>query len=66
MSKNLSLGKKIYDNSFRMFITKLDYKLEQNNKKLIKVGTYFPSSKMCPNCGRIKNHLELSAKLLYV
>ncbi len=60
MSKNNHLGKKIYDNSFGMFITKLSYKLEQGGKRLIKVDKYYPSSKRCSNCGNIKKGLKLS------
>ena len=60
MSKNHYLGKKIYDNSYGMFINKLGYKLEQKNKILLKVDRYFPSSKLCSNCGRINENLQLS------
>lgn len=60
MSKNHHLGKKIYDNSYGMFINKLGYKLEQSNKTLLKVDRYFPSSKLCSKCGNMKNDLKLS------
>ena len=63
MSKSNHLGKKIYDNSFGMFIRKLSYKLEQNGKRLIKVSKYYPSSKRCSNCGHIKQDLKLSDRV---
>lgn len=60
MSKSNHLGKKIYDNSFGMFITKLGYKLEEVGKSLVKVDKYYPSSKRCSNCSHIKEELKLS------
>lgn len=63
MSKSNHYGKSIYDNAYGMFIRKLEYKLNLQGKKLIKVGKYFPSSKRCSLCGNIKEHLELSERI---
>ncbi|AHD04964.1 transposase [Paenibacillus larvae subsp. larvae DSM 25430] len=43
-----------------MFTTFLQYKLEEQGKKLIKIDKWFPSSKTCSCCGRKKESLSLS------
>ena len=63
MSKNNHYGKSIYDNSYGKFTTLLNYYMEKNNKKLIKVDKYFPSSKKCSCCGQIKKYLLLSDRI---
>ena len=63
MSKHNHYGKSIYDNSYGKFTTLLNNYMEKNNKKLIKVDKYFPSSKKCSCCGNIKNNLSLSDRI---
>ena len=63
MSKHNHYGKSIYDNSYNMFISKLNYKLTKSGKQLIKVNKYFPSSKKCSNCGNVLENLELSKRI---
>ena len=63
MSKHNHYGKSIYDNSYNMFINKLNYKLTKSGKQLIKVNKYFPSSKKCSVCGNVVNNLELSTRI---
>jgi putative transposase len=38
----------------------LEYKCDWYGKNLIVIDRYAPSSKMCPECGRINNKLTLS------
>ena len=57
---NLSLS--TTDNAYAKFIRMLEYKARDNNKKLIKVGRYFPSSKKCNICGYIFNNLTLDMR----
>lgn len=57
--KNSNLTKATIDNSYSMFLEMLDYKMKQNNKKLIKIGMYYPSSKRCNNCGYLNKDLLL-------
>ena len=57
LSKTISL-----DLSFSKFITMLNYKMKWKNKYLVKVGRYFPSSKLCSNCGYINENLKLSER----
>lgn len=61
--KDTNLTKATIDNSFSMFIHMLEYKMKQNNKKIIKISMYYPSSKRCNNCGYINKNLQLSEKL---
>ena len=63
MSKHNHYGKSIYDNSYNMFTSKLNYKLTKNGKQLIKVDRYYPSSKRCSNCGNVLDKLELSTRV---
>ena len=51
MSQSLHFGKSVSDNSWGMFITFLQYKLEEIGKKLIKVDKFFASSQICNVCG---------------
>lgn len=57
-----NLAKNTYDNSYANFIEMLNYKMEERNKKLIKVNRYYPSSKKCNVCGYINNDLLLSER----
>lgn len=47
-------GKATLDNRYGMFLTMLEYKLADRGKCLIKVDPWFPSTKTCCICGRIK------------
>lgn len=60
LSQCLYLGKGIMDNGYGMFLKLLSYKLREGEKKLVKVGRFFPSSKLCSRCGEIKRELKLS------
>ena len=60
MSKDNHYGKSIYDNAYNLLIRKLEYKLSILGKELIKVGKFYPSSKRCSKCGKIKEDLKLS------
>ena len=63
MSQSLHLGKSTLDNGFGMFRTFLQYKLEGQGKRLIKIDKWFPSSKMCRFCGTINTNLKLSDRI---
>lgn len=56
-SSSRSLTKGIVNASFREIERQLDYKSKWNNKVLIKINTYFPSSKICHHCG-IRNEIN--------
>ena len=62
MVKNRRLAKSISDVSWSSFIEKLSYKIAENQGCLIKIDTYYPSSKTCSNCGNVKDKLLLSER----
>ena len=62
MSQALHFGKSVADNAWGMFTTFLQYKLEEQGKKLIKIDKWFASSKTCSCCGRAKESLSLSER----
>lgn len=55
-----SYAKRVYNEAYREFIEYLSYKAVLKGKTLVKVPRYYPSSKRCSRCGRIKNDLSLS------
>lgn len=59
----MKLGKSAYDNGWYQFSMLLAYKLKESNGHLQKVGRWFPSSRTCSQCGRIKNHLDLAERI---
>ena len=63
MSRSLHFGKSVTDNGYGMFRNMLSYKLEENGGELVKVDRFFPSSKRCSLCGRIKEDLTLSDRI---
>jgi putative transposase len=63
MSQALHFGQSVHDNGWGMFTSFLQYKLAEQGKKLIKIDKWFPSSKTCSNCDRIKASLSLSERL---
>ena len=63
MSQSLRLGKSTLDNGFGMFRTFLQYKLEEQGKRLIKIDKWFPSTKMCRFCGTVNKSIKLSDRI---
>ena len=51
MSQSLNFGKSVSDNGWGMFTDFLEYKLEEQGKKLVKVDRFFASSQICSACG---------------
>ena len=59
MLKNHKLAKAIQEVSFFKFKTVLSTKALQNDKKVILIGRYYPSSKTCSQCGYVHKGLKL-------
>lgn len=59
MMKNHKLARSIGDVGWGKFINTLTYKAQWNDKEVIPVGRFFPSSKTCNSCGWINNSLKL-------
>jgi len=62
MIKNHKLSKHIADASWSKFIELLTYKAEWNDKNIVKIDRFFPSSKTCNCCGYINQNLDLSVR----
>ena len=65
MAGGLHFGKGVHDNGYGLFLSMLEYKLEERGKYLIKVDRYFASSKICSVCGKKKEELSLSDRIYY-
>lgn len=63
MSQALHFGKNTMDNGYGSFLAMMGYKLERRGKKLIKIDRFYPSSKCCSCCGKIKEDLSLSDRI---
>jgi putative transposase len=59
MMKNHKLAQAFADVSLGTFYSMLEYKAKWNDKTIIKIDRYFPSSKMCSNCSWINQDLTL-------
>ena len=59
MMKNHKLAQAFSDVSLGTFYTMLEYKANWNDKTIVKIDRFFPSSKTCSICGWIKQDLEL-------
>ena len=62
MVKNKKLSKAISSVSWSSFITKLEYKIAENQGCIVKIDRFYPSSKTCSNCGCVKKELKLSER----
>ena len=65
MSQTLKLGKSVMDIAWGRFTKFIEYKLENQGKKLIKIDKWFPSSKTCSRCGLVKEALSLSERTFH-
>ncbi|MGL4757840.1 MAG: RNA-guided endonuclease TnpB family protein, partial [Patescibacteria group bacterium] len=63
MQKNRKLSRAISDVSWYSFQTKLEYKTKWEGKHLIKVNTFYPSSKLCNNCNFKNTELQLKDRI---
>lgn len=63
MMKNKHLSKAIASQKFFEFKTKLMSKCKENNIELRIVDRFYPSSKNCSQCGKIKKDLKLSDRI---
>ena len=58
MTKNHRLAKSITDASWGKFVSMLIYKAEWNDKRIVKVDRYFPSSQTCNVCGYVNKDIK--------
>jgi len=62
MIKNHKLSKHIADASWSKFLELLTYKAEWNDKQIVRIDRFFPSSKTCNCCGYINQNLKLDMR----
>ena len=60
MMKNHCLAKSISDASWGEFLRQLEYKCKWNERNLLAIGRFFPSSKTCNHCKFINQDLTLA------
>ena len=63
MMKNKHLSKAIASQKFFEFKTKLTVKCKENHIELRIVDRFYPSSKTCSSCGKVKKDLKLSDRV---
>ena len=63
MMKNKHLSKAIASQKFSEFRTKLISKCKNNDIEVRLVNRFYPSSKLCNKCGKIKKDLKLSDRV---
>jgi putative transposase len=62
MMKNRKLAKHIGDASWHSFVVKLEYKLKEKGKHLVKLDQWYASSKTCHCCGHKMEEMPLSVR----
>jgi putative transposase len=60
--RNHKLAKSISDCGWGMFVNFLSYKLERQEKRLIEIDRFFPSSHICPDCLTQQPKMDLSVR----
>ena len=65
MLKNHWIAKSISDVAFGEFRRQMEYKTQWLGSRLVIADRWFPSSKLCSNCGNIKNNLKLSDRIYH-
>jgi putative transposase len=56
------LSRSILDAAFGEFVRQVEYKAAWSFKRTIKVGRFFPSTKLCSECGKLNPNLTLSER----
>lgn len=62
MLRNRRLSKAVADASMSEMLRQLEYKCARHERRFVKVGRFFPSSKACSSCGHVLEDLPLSVR----
>ncbi|MBD0692295.1 RNA-guided endonuclease InsQ/TnpB family protein [Streptomyces sp. CBMA123] len=63
MLKNKTLARAISDASWTELRTMLEYKAQWYGRDLVTIDRWFPSSKLCSACGRIRDRMPLNVRV---
>lgn len=63
MMKNRHLAKSVQSQNFREFRRQLEYKCKDKGIRLIVADRFYPSSRLCMCCGKVKKDLKLSDRI---
>jgi putative transposase len=63
MQKNHNIAAALHDQALGTLIGMIEYKAAWYGRTVVKVGRFFPSSKMCNHCGGIYRELRLSERV---
>lgn len=63
MQKNHNLAAALQDQALGALIGMIEYKAAWYGRTVVKIGRFFPSSKMCNHCGGIYRELKLSERV---
>jgi putative transposase len=63
MVRNRKLARSISDVSWGALLRMLEYKADWNDRRIVKISRWYPSSKTCHRCGWIKEDLDLSMRV---
>lgn len=62
MIRNRSLARSISDAGWGEFVRQLEYKCKWYGRQFVKIGAFFPSSKLCGCCGQVLDSLSLDVR----
>jgi putative transposase len=62
MLQNRKLSRAISDASWTEMRTMLEYKTQWYGRNLVVIDRWFPSSKLCSNCGTLRNKMPLNVR----
>ena len=65
MMKNRHLARSIQEQKFYEFKRQIEYKCQRYGIELLNIPTFYPSSKLCSQCGNIKKDLKLSDRVYH-
>lgn len=57
-NKKFKNGKATLDNGYGMFLSLLEYKLNDRNKYFVKIDKWYPSSQICHSCGTLHPEMK--------
>jgi putative transposase len=63
MLKSRRMSRSLADQSFGLLRRQLEYKCRANGARLLVAPRFFPSSKRCSGCGRIRDELRLGERV---